>query len=289
MWSKRPINSPLNPKKFTPSSCIKSPESTQSVRSAYTLIQIEKLPSMLMTDWTNPWLLAALVPALLAAGAVLHRMWADRQARERRRIPKHWPLSTRALANSEEARVWHWLARAFYDHHVMIKLPVTRFTLPRDREQGMEWYKLLGSVYCTFTVCRSDGRVLGCLDVPGSAGLPRSTRALKHSLLTQCGLPYWVVRSNSLPTVAEIRAEFLGESALNQSMREREMEERAIIAAQANLRTVLTRQRSTRSSDFAPLSTWPNSTTGEPRSDFNSQWQENSFLMPLDSRKGDLL
>lgn len=242
-----------------------------------------------MTDWTNPWLLAALAPALLALGAMLHRMWAERQARERRRIPKHWPLSTRALANSEEARVWHWLARAFYDHHVMIKLPVTRFTLPRDREQGMEWYKLLGSVYCTFTVCRSDGRVLGCLDVPGSAGLPRSTRALKHSLLTQCGLPYWVVRSNSLPTVAEIRAEFLGESALSQSMREREMEERAIIAAQANLRTVLTRQRSTRSSDFSPLSTWPNSTTGEPRSDFNSQWQENSFLMPLDSRKGDLL
>lgn len=247
-----------------------------------------QLPSH-MNTWINPWLLAVLAPALLALGAFLHRLWVDKQARERRRIPKHWPLSTRALANSEEARVWHWLARAFYDHHIMIKLPVTRFTLPRDREQGMEWYKLLGGVYCTFTVCRSDGRVLGCLDVPGSAGLPRSTRTLKHSLLTQCGLPYWVVRSNSLPTVAEIRAEFLGESSLNHSMREREMEERAIIAAQANLRTALTRQRNNRNSDFSPLSTWPNSTTGEPRSDFNSQWQENSFLMPLDSRRGDLL
>lgn len=289
MWTKYPIKGCANPKKFTPSSCIETADSPRLSATAYTLIQIDEYPPMLMTDWTNPWLLAVLVPALLVLGALLHRMWAERQARERRRIPKHWPLSTRALANSEEARVWHWLARAFYDHHVMIKLPVTRFTLPRDREQGMEWYKLLGSVYCTFTVCRSDGRVLGCLDVPGSAGLPRSTRALKHSLLTQCGLPYWVVRSNSLPTVAEIRAEFLGESALSQSMREREMEERAIIAAQANLRTVLTRQRSTRASDFSPLSTWPNSTTGEPRSDFNSQWQENSFLMPLDSRKGDLL
>ncbi|MCW5653659.1 hypothetical protein [Hydrogenophaga sp.] len=248
-----------------------------------------------MIEWNNPWLLALLAPALLALGALAHRWWTDRQARERRRIPKHWPLSTRALANSEEARVWHWLARAFYDHHVMIKLPVTRFTLPRNKEQGMEWYKLLGGVYCTFTVCRSDGRVLGCLDVPGSAGLPRSTRALKHSLLTQCGLPYWVVRSNSLPTVAEIRGEFLGESTLSQAMREREMEERAIIAAQANLRTALTRQRSSRNSDFGPLSNWPNSTTGGdprsdfPRSDFNSQWPENSFLMPLDSRKGDLL
>ncbi len=255
----------------------------------YTLIQIDANGPHHMNTSLNPWLFAVLALALLALGAFLHGVWVDRQARERRRIPKHWPLSTRALANSEEARVWHWLARAFYDHHIMIKLPVTRFTLPRDREQGMDWYKLLGGVYCTFTICRADGRVIGCLDVPGSAGLPRSTRALKHSLLTQCSLPYWVVRSNSLPTVAEIRAEFLGESALNHSTREREMEERAIIAAQANLRTALTRQRNNRPSDATPLSTWPNSTTGDPRSDFNSQWQENSFLMPLDSRRGDLL
>lgn len=243
-----------------------------------------------MTSWFNPWLLAVLVPASLALGALLHRVWTERQARARRRIPKHWPLNTRSLANSEEARVWHWLARAFYDHHVMVKLPVTRFTLPREREQGMHWYRLLGSVYCTFTICKSDGRVIGCVDVPGTAGLPRSARTLKHSLLTQCGLPYWVVRSGSLPTVAEIRAEFLGESPTTQSMREREMEEKAIIAAQANLRTVLTRQRSTRNSDFSPLSNWPNSASAGLRSDFGSQWQdENSFLMPLDSRRGDLL
>ena len=113
---------------------------------------------------------------------------------------------------------------------------------------------------------------------------------LKHSLLTQCGLPYWVVRSNSLPTVAEIRAEFLGESPTAQSMREREQEERAIIAAQANLRSAINRQRNIRHSDFSPMSNWPSSTTGDTRSsDFSSQWQDNSFLVPLDSRKGDLL
>ncbi|WP_372657200.1 hypothetical protein [Hydrogenophaga sp.] len=247
---------------------------------------------MSVNNWNNPWLLAALIPALLGLGAMLHRYWAARLARAQRRIPKHWPLTSRALANSEEAKVWHWLARTFYDHHVMIKLPVTRFTLPRDREQGMHWYRLLGGVYCTFTICKADGRVIGCLDVPGSAGLPRSTRQLKHSLLTQCGLPYWVVRSNNLPTVAEIRGEFLGESLTSQSMREREQEERAIIAAQANLRTALTRQRSSRNTDFNPLSGWPSSNVGDLRSDFNSQnsqWQENSFLVPLDSRKGDLL
>lgn len=243
-------------------------------------------PHAHMTSWNDPWLLTALVPALLVLGALLHRAWATHQAREQRRIPKHWPLSTRALVNSEEARVWHWLARAFYDHHIMIKLPVTRFTLPRDSEQGMHWYRLLGGVYCTFTVCKADGKVMGCLDVPGKNALPRSTRMLKHSLLTQCGLPYWVVRSSSLPTVAE----FLGESPTAQSMREREQEERAIIAAQANLRSAINRQRNIRHSDFSPMSNWPSSTTGDTRSsDFSSQWQDNSFLVPLDSRKGDLL
>lgn len=243
-----------------------------------------------MNPWNNPWLLAVLVPVLLALGALLQRAWAARRARAQRRIPKHWPLSTRALANSEEARVWHWLIRTFYDHHVMIKLPVTRFTLPRNREQNMHWYRLLSSVYCSFTICKPDGRVVGCLDVPGKTGLPRSTRMLKHSLLTQCGLPYWVVHSNRLPSVAEIRAEFLGESPTSQAMREREQEERAIIAAQTSLRSVLTRQRSHRQSDFSPLSNWPNSASGGLRSSTPSQWQEdNSFLMPLDSRKGDLL
>lgn len=244
-----------------------------------------------MSNWTHPWLIAALIPALLAVGALLYRAWAQHQAKKKRRLPKHWPLTARALANSEEARVWHWLSRAFYDHHVMIKLPVTRFTLPRERKEGMDWYRLLGSVYCTFTVCKSDGRVIGCLDVPGPAGIPRSTRALKHSLLSQIGLPYWVVRSNSLPTVAEIRAEFLGESEVNRALREREMEERAMLAAQANLRSALHRQRNTRAhSDFNPLSTWSNSVADSRSSDYHSQWGDNnSFLMPLDSRKGDLL
>ena len=231
-----------------------------------------------------------LAPALLVLGAVLHRTWVSRKAQARRRIPKHWPLKVRSITNSEEARVWHWLARAFYDHHVMIKLPVTRFTLPLEREEGMDWYRLLGGVYCTFTICKADGRVVGCIDVPGKNALPRSTRLLKHSLLTQCGLPYWVVRSSSLPTVTEIRTEFLGETPTAQTMREREMEERALIAAQASLRSELSRQRGNRHSDFSPLSTWPSSTSDESRvSDLGSQWQDNSFLIPLDSRKGDLL
>lgn len=237
------------------------------------------------------WLLAAVAPLLLAAGAWGHRAWSAHVARQKRRIPRRWPLMPRALANSEEILVWHWLARTFYDHHVMIKLPVTRFTLPRNPAEGKTWYQLLGSVYCTFTICKSDGRVIGCVDVPGRTGIPRTVRQIKHSLLTQCGLPYWVVRSDNLPTVAEIRNEFLGESPLTQAMREREQEELAIIAAKANLRSAIHRQRQTRQgSDFAPLSTWPSSTSDMRPSDFNTNWDsDNSFLQPLDSRKGELL
>lgn len=243
-----------------------------------------------MTSWNPLWLIAAMTPVLIALGAFAHRLWVARVEKARRRIPKHWPLSTRAIVNSEEARVWHWLSRAFYDHQIMIKLPVTRFTVPRDRENGITWYRLLNGVYCTFTVCTPNGRVIGCLDVPGKSALPRSTRLLKHSLLTQCELPYWVVRSNSLPTVSEIRAEFLGETPTPQTLREREMEERALIAAQSNLRSALNRQRGSRNTDFSPLSKWPSSAPGDSSMEpTGSHWQDNSFLVPLDSRKGDLL
>ena len=238
----------------------------------------------------NPWLLAVLVPVLLALGAFAHQQWVASRNKQRRRIPKHWPLGTRPLVNSEEARAWNWLVRAFYDHHVMIKLPVTRFTLPLDKAQSMHWHRLLGGVYCTFTICKADGRVVGCLDVPGQAGLRGSTQALKHALLTQCGLPYWILRADALPTVAEIRAEFLGESLTSQGMRAREQEERAIIAAKANLRTALIRQRSSRHSEVAPVLNWPHSHPNSLRpGDGSSGWEDNSFLVPLDSRRGDLL
>jgi hypothetical protein len=243
-----------------------------------------------MTTSSFFWLLTASAPISLAFGALLYQQWIERRNKRQRRLPKYWPLGIRPLVNSEEALAWNWLVRAFYDHHIMVKLPVTRFTLPRDKEQGMHWYRVLGSVYCTFTICKADGRVIGCLDVPGKAGLARSTRALKQSLLTQCGLPYWIIRSDALPTMAEIRAEFLGESLSAQGMREREMEERAIIAAKASLRTALNRQRSSRNNDFGPSSNWSNSSPSVLRpEDGSSEWQANSFLIPLDSRQSDLL
>lgn len=235
-----------------------------------------------------------------AVGALLCAWLAGRSARKRRMIPKRWPLNSRVLVNTEERKVWRWLTQSFSDHHVMIKIPVTRFTLPRSREQGLHWYKLLSSVYCTLTVCRSDGRVIGCVDVLGPHGLPRSNQHLKQSLLSQCGIAYWVLTPEGLPSTEEIRTEFLGEAAALASAPERERDEAMIAAAHMNLSAAIDRQR--RSRNLAPRApTRPNpghAPENHPPADsgmggqsgFSSSWQysswqyENSFLAPLDSR-----
>ena len=244
-----------------------------------------------MTAWTLLWPEATLAITLMALGALFLRAWQKRTSRLRRELPDLWPLDTRPIANSEELMVWHWLSRAFYDHHVMIKLPLTRFSVPRNRKESVRWYRLLGGVYCTFTICSSDGRVVGCVDLPGRRGIPRRTRQIKHSLLAQFALPYWVVRTGSLPTVSEIRGEFLGEVPTLETLRDREQEERDLIAAKANLRSALSQQRSHRTTESSAPSNWPSSNIGDsiPVSDLGSQWQENSFLRPLDSRKDEWL
>lgn len=223
-----------------------------------------------------------------AVAGVLLFAWRARVIdRNSKRIPKRWPLHSRVMANTEECRVWGWLGRVFYDHHIMIKTPVTRFTVPQSREQGQNWYQLLSGVYCTFTVCSADGRVVGCVDVQRKNGISRSNRQLKTSLLSQCGIAYCVVESRDLPTMEEIRDEFLGEctdsvpDTVSQS---------PISLAREKLRVALDRQRHSRG---IPLDT-PSAFRAESEfaeSEFDvGAWQQqhNSFIAPLDSRKADL-
>ncbi len=238
---------------------------------------------------------AALLLCVLL-GAFAHASWLRHKARERRRIPRHWPLSPRVLVNSEERRVWRWLSRVFFDQHVMIKIPVTRFTLPRSKEQGLNWYELLSGLYCTFSVCGSDGHVIGCVDVPGRFGLSSRNQALKQTLLNQCGIAYMVVEADYLPSMPDIRTEFLGELAA--MTRDRERDEVAVAAARSDLREKLMRQRRTRNSELGSLSGtssggYDSSSLGgedSAGSQFSSTQlhQANSFLVPLDSRKGEL-
>jgi hypothetical protein len=149
----------------------------------------------------------------LMVGILLTTWQLRRATRADLQIPAKWPLISRRLVTANEAEVWQWLRSTFHDHLVMIKTPVLRFTIPMEgeRHKSREWLEMLNGVYTTFTVCTMDGTVVGCVDVPGTHGLPQSNREIKEALLSDCNISYTVVRSNSLPKVEAMRAAFLGE------------------------------------------------------------------------------
>jgi hypothetical protein len=167
----------------------------------------------------SSWLMA-LVGVLLGVGVgvVLHIGWARRHAERKLRLPDRWLLNARGLVTSEEMDVWKWLRMAFPDHAVMVKVPVMRFTVPSTRDKpenkDQHWHELLNGVYCSFTVSTLDGKVVGCVDVPGKRGLTKAQRDMKESLLMECGIGYTTVRSNSLPSASAMRTAFLGEAEM---------------------------------------------------------------------------
>ena len=231
----------------------------------------------------------------IGLGLLLCGWWGRRVARVKRRIPKRWPLLPRTVANSQERIAWIWMNRTFFDHSVMIKMPVTRFTIPKSPEQAQHWYQLLSNAYCTFTVVDGFGRVIGCVDLASPIRNNKRSQILKQSLLEQCGIGYVVVDSNHLPDAEEIRFEFMGETASQHRANVRRTAP-AVDAASHQLRASLQRQRRTRhsDSDAAPLSIDAAEQSDFP-SDFRGgdshilhSWHGNSFLSPLDSRKADL-
>ena len=250
------------------------------------------------------WMAVLGTLGIVVIGALLYAWLARRAVHIRQSIPANWPLVRRSLVNAEESQVWHWMCKTFPVHQVNIKIPVTRFTHPLEREQGENLYKLLNGVYCTFTVSAPDGRVVGCADVIGVNGLANESRQLKQALLAKCGIAYCVLRPVSLPTIADIRSDFLGEAVLDKPAakiksredRYRELEEALLTEARLKLSTALSRQRRIRDSDFAPLV--PDTCSPAMAQGFKSSlegadgkgpsllpgWQPNSFLAPLDSR-----
>lgn len=246
------------------------------------------------------WLTGAVAVAGIVLGVWLQTWRHQQTARKKKRIPARWPLAPRRLANTGERTVWRWLCGAFFDQHVMIKLPVTRFTLPLNQDESLDWYNLLSGVYCTLTVCTSDGRVVGCVDVAENRNISRSNRLLKQTLLSQCGIAYWTVSSAHLPSVAEIRLEFLGEEAAqagtSRGETERDRYKAEIAAMRQKLSSAVARRRLSRDNNSAlPASTsgqlLPTDSEFGHASEFHSQsdWQQpNSFVAPLDSRRAGL-
>lgn len=169
----------------------------------------------------STWLMTALGLLLGAGlGVLAHWGWSRRRVERKLRVPARWQLNARNLMTSEEQEVWKWLRTAFADHAVMIKVPVMRFTIPNNRNRAdnkdQQWHELLEGVYCSFSVCTLDGKVVGCVDVPGKRGLAKAQKDMKESLLQECGIGYTTVRSGSLPAGSAMRAAFLGEIPMSE-------------------------------------------------------------------------
>jgi hypothetical protein len=228
---------------------------------------------------------ASLVCLICLAGIAAYLLQQRTKVPPRPQMPKEWPLLPRLLINSKERKIWVWLSKVMHDQQIMIKLPVTRFTIPAHRHEAEHWYGLLNRVYCTFTICGLDGRVIGCVDVPGSAGLSMSNQTLKYGLLSQCGIPYWVVEPGNLPHMNQIRTAFLGDSAARQDDHGR-MDTRLKDVA-SHLHAAVSRQRTGKGSAASTIHGFV-PTTPPAEGPLTEGWEQNSFLAPLDSRGGEL-
>lgn len=247
------------------------------------------------------------VAAGLITGVLLTTWRLRKEASVGLRVPARWPLVARGLVTTSEDDVWKWLRSTFHDHLVMIKVPVLRFTIPMDgeRHKSAQWLEMLNGVYTTFTVCTTDGAVVGCVDVPGTRGLGQANRELKEALLADCNISYTVVRSNSLPKVEAMRAAFLGE-IVDEFMTEPQpvydeygnfqaevaafTKEKMRAAKEIAQREInqQARQASAKALNPAPHGDRrrPESASGAP-SRFPTEWDD-SFIQPLDSRPAKL-
>lgn len=165
-----------------------------------------------LSEWSMMGLTLA-AGTLLGAG--LYAWWLRTRQVPDPLVPDKWPLATRGLLSSQERDVLQWLQATFHDHMVMVKVPVLRFTVPVHKAQDattQSWQELLKGVYCTYAVCTLQGKVVGCVDLPGKRGLPQATRELKEKLLSDCGLAYTVVLLADLPKGTAMRAAFLGDA-----------------------------------------------------------------------------
>lgn len=213
-----------------------------------------------------------------------------RAAKQRQLIPKHWPLYSRAVANTEEDKVWRWLRDVFHDHHIMIKMPVTRFMMPCSGENGRHWSTVLSGVYSTFTICATDGHVVGCVDVVKDTNFPKKNRHMKLTLLSQFGIAYTTLNSHNLPTLAQMRCEFLGKTKPMPSQ-EPESNKVAFTEARENLQAAVDHQRIGRYIEMSALTPYQGTASATrpniepPDSEFASgySWQQlDSFIAPLE-------
>lgn len=220
------------------------------------------------------WILIAfllLVIALLVMKTQPRLLGMDKKNSKSRKLS----VQPRRIANGTERTLWRWLQSVFPDHHIMLKLPITRFTLALSSEQAQDSFPSLSGLYCTFTICTDSGRVIGCLDVSGERSLSRSNQQLKQNLLAQCDMAYWVLLPDALPDPSALRATFFGFEDTHEvsAFTEAVTNYADLESAKEHLSELLDRQRSTRQKQAA---------NGVDLEGSPSSWgQADSFLMPL--------
>lgn len=201
-----------------------------------------------VSQWT--WATIVLVAALLLGAWWGHRA-ATRANHRSKQLPVDIKLRPRTMLRPAEREIWLWLRQVFSECHVMVKVPITRFTMPRDLAEARSWFHLLNGVYCSFTVCDDEGRALGCVDVLGERQMSSGNQSLKQKLLRQCRIGYLTVTPENMPEAEAIRIDFLG---IDRAMARPQLTDMAELqAARDNLVEVLDRNRSYRRSQLAPL------------------------------------
>lgn len=165
----------------------------------------------MLSSFVSTLIVTAVLGTFVGA-ASCHYLLA-RSARQKKRIPAKWQLRARPLFSDVERTVWRWLRQVFFDHQLLLKVPVVRFLSPQSASQGQHSHELLKGIYCSFTVCAANGMVVGCIDVPGVNGLKASHRDMKQKLFHECGIAYAVLSANNLPTLEALRTTFLGAMA----------------------------------------------------------------------------
>jgi hypothetical protein len=102
------------------------------------------------------------------------------------------------------------LQQIFPEHKILLKIPLLRF-LSGGSVDFQSLLQIKG-IYCTFTVCSPQGRVIGCVDVAGAKAIQVSRRDFKKKLFEKFGLAYTVLAVDELPSPEALRAVFLNEA-----------------------------------------------------------------------------
>lgn len=230
-------------------------------------------------------LLAMLAGAAL--GVVFESNRRAKQARAQRHLPRNAAITARPMVNSRERRVWRWLSRLFGDHYVMVKVPVTRFTLPVGDDSRDQWFALLADVYCTFTVVNVEGKVLGCVDVAVPGGLSKSNLQVKRFVFTRCNVPHWVVDPDQLPKDQDIFNAFIPMSSDAENLNASVVNPSEIQKAHAELKAAVNRSRKAKD-DSSSARDRAGDESVFADTDLGADWAPDSFNGPLDSRAADL-